>query len=74
MHADMPGFNRCQRLPSDKQQTSRNPTHSHLGNQDELLVPNQSCPTLKLKVPDWRTCAYTDGSCQTQNGKQEIGA
>eukprot|EP00983_Pelagomonas_calceolata_P050642 1142068-Pelagomonas_calceolata.AAC.1 len=27
-----------------------------------------------LKVPDWRTWAYTDGSCQTQNGKQEIGA
>eukprot|EP00983_Pelagomonas_calceolata_P002631 87382-Pelagomonas_calceolata.AAC.1 len=28
-HADMPGFKTCQRLPSDKQQTSRNPTYSH---------------------------------------------
>eukprot|EP00983_Pelagomonas_calceolata_P017691 556152-Pelagomonas_calceolata.AAC.1 len=27
-----------------------------------------------LKVPDWRTWAYTDGSCQIQNGKQETGA
>eukprot|EP00983_Pelagomonas_calceolata_P036281 1133455-Pelagomonas_calceolata.AAC.1 len=27
-----------------------------------------------LKIPDWRTWAYTDGSCHIQNGKQEIGA
>eukprot|EP00983_Pelagomonas_calceolata_P008096 262985-Pelagomonas_calceolata.AAC.1 len=26
------------------------------------------------KVPDWRTWAYTDGSCHIQNGKQEAGA
>eukprot|EP00983_Pelagomonas_calceolata_P007197 233911-Pelagomonas_calceolata.AAC.1 len=70
----MPGFDKCQRLPSDKQQTSRDPTYPHIGNQEELLVPNQSSPTLKLKVPEWRTWSYTDGSCQTQNGEQEIGA
>eukprot|EP00983_Pelagomonas_calceolata_P061817 1146992-Pelagomonas_calceolata.AAC.1 len=74
MHTDMPGFDECQRLPSDKQQTSRNPTYPHISNQEELLVPNQSSPTLMLKVPDWRTWAYTGGSCQIQNGKQEIGA
>eukprot|EP00983_Pelagomonas_calceolata_P037418 1136319-Pelagomonas_calceolata.AAC.4 len=27
-----------------------------------------------LKVPDWSTWAYTDGSCHIQNDKQEIGA
>eukprot|EP00983_Pelagomonas_calceolata_P002578 86095-Pelagomonas_calceolata.AAC.1 len=60
MHADMPGFEKCQRLPSDKQHISRYLTSQHVGNQEELLVPNQSSPTLKLKVPDWRTWAYTD--------------
>eukprot|EP00983_Pelagomonas_calceolata_P000204 6630-Pelagomonas_calceolata.AAC.1 len=60
MHADMPGFNECQRLPSDKKQISRNPTYQHISNQEELFVPNQFSPTLKLKVPDWRTWAYTD--------------
>eukprot|EP00983_Pelagomonas_calceolata_P024003 755721-Pelagomonas_calceolata.AAC.1 len=74
MHADMPGFNKRQRLPSDKQQTSRNPTYPYISNQEELFVPNQSSPTLMLQVPDWRTWAYTGGSCQIQNGKQEIGA
>eukprot|EP00983_Pelagomonas_calceolata_P016248 514320-Pelagomonas_calceolata.AAC.1 len=74
MHADMPGFQDCQRLPTNKQQTSRNPTCPHKGNQEELFVPNQSSPTLMLKVPDWRTWVYTDDSCYTQNGKQEIGA
>eukprot|EP00983_Pelagomonas_calceolata_P128300 1161498-Pelagomonas_calceolata.AAC.1 len=53
---------------------SRNPTSPHKGNQEQLFVPNQSSPTLMLKVPDWRALAYTDSSCQIQNGKQEIGA
>eukprot|EP00983_Pelagomonas_calceolata_P031132 977220-Pelagomonas_calceolata.AAC.1 len=60
MHADMPGFNKCQRLPSDKQKTSRKPTYPHISNQEELAVPYRSDPTLRLKVPDWRTWAYTD--------------
>eukprot|EP00983_Pelagomonas_calceolata_P085984 1156667-Pelagomonas_calceolata.AAC.1 len=38
-------------LPSDKQQTSRKPTYPHISNQEELFVPNQSGPTLMLKVP-----------------------
>eukprot|EP00983_Pelagomonas_calceolata_P056275 1144522-Pelagomonas_calceolata.AAC.1 len=74
MHTDMPGFNKCQCLPSEKQQTSRNPTYPHISDQGELFVPNQSSPTLMLKVPDRRTWAYTDGSCQIQNGKHEIGS
>eukprot|EP00983_Pelagomonas_calceolata_P031526 988872-Pelagomonas_calceolata.AAC.1 len=74
MHADMPGFNKRQRLPCDKQQTSRNPTYPHIGNQEELFVPKQSSPTLMLKVSEWSTWAYTDGSCQILNGIQKIGA
>eukprot|EP00983_Pelagomonas_calceolata_P006791 221668-Pelagomonas_calceolata.AAC.1 len=66
MHTDMPGFNKCQRLPSDRQQISRYLTSPHLGNQKELFVLNQSSLTLKLKVPGWRTWAYpaSDGRCQ----------
>eukprot|EP00983_Pelagomonas_calceolata_P029900 936373-Pelagomonas_calceolata.AAC.1 len=60
MHADMPGFQKFQHLPFDKQKTSRHPSYPHISNQEELLVPIQSSPTLKLKVPDWRTWTYTD--------------
>eukprot|EP00983_Pelagomonas_calceolata_P006355 209991-Pelagomonas_calceolata.AAC.1 len=78
MRADTPGFKTRRRLPSDKQHMSRNPSSSHIGNQEELFVLDQSSQpiwsTLKLKVPDWRTWAYTDGTCQIQNGIQEIGA
>jgi len=34
MHDDMPGFKKCQRLPSDKQLSSRNPTYPHIGNRE----------------------------------------
>eukprot|EP00983_Pelagomonas_calceolata_P085868 1156645-Pelagomonas_calceolata.AAC.1 len=44
------------------------PTYPHTGKQEELFVPNQSSPTLMLEVPDWRTWAYTDGSCRFQPG------
>eukprot|EP00983_Pelagomonas_calceolata_P022686 714016-Pelagomonas_calceolata.AAC.1 len=71
MHTDIPGFEKCQRLPSD---ISRNPTYPHISNQEGLFVPNQPSPTLMLKVPDLRRWAYTNGSCHIQNGKQEIGA
>eukprot|EP00983_Pelagomonas_calceolata_P063516 1147762-Pelagomonas_calceolata.AAC.2 len=74
MHARMPGFQKCQRLPSNKQQISRNPTNPHMCNQEELIPPNQLNPTLMLKVPDWRIWAYTDGSCHILSGKQETGA
>eukprot|EP00983_Pelagomonas_calceolata_P061687 1146926-Pelagomonas_calceolata.AAC.9 len=74
IHVNMPGSKKCQRLTSDKRQLSRIPTSPHIGNQEQLFVPDQSCPILMLKVPDWRTWIYTDGSCQIQNGIQEIGA
>eukprot|EP00983_Pelagomonas_calceolata_P011151 359138-Pelagomonas_calceolata.AAC.1 len=38
------------------------------------LVPFQSNPTLQLKVADWKSGAYTDGSCQVQDGKTVMGA
>eukprot|EP00983_Pelagomonas_calceolata_P019388 609742-Pelagomonas_calceolata.AAC.1 len=60
MQADMPGFDKRQRLPSDKRQISRYLTSPLVGNKEEYFVPNQPIPTLKLKVTDWRTWAYTD--------------
>eukprot|EP00983_Pelagomonas_calceolata_P032916 1030918-Pelagomonas_calceolata.AAC.1 len=74
MHAEMPGFKKCKRLPSDKQHISKNPSTPHINNLEEMFVPSQSNLTLMLKIPDWRTWAYTDGSCHIQNGKQGIGA
>jgi len=74
MHAVMPGFEKCKRLPSDKQQISRFFNNAPTDNHEVVPVPHQSNPNLALKVPDWRTWAYTDGSYHTRNGKQEIGA
>eukprot|EP00983_Pelagomonas_calceolata_P003991 129997-Pelagomonas_calceolata.AAC.1 len=37
-------------------------------------APRQSNAYLILKVVNWRTWAYTDGSCRAQNGQQETGA
>eukprot|EP00983_Pelagomonas_calceolata_P002788 92481-Pelagomonas_calceolata.AAC.1 len=36
--------------------------------------PCQSHPNLQFKIADWRSWAFTDGSCQVQNGKMVIGA
>jgi ribonuclease HI len=74
MHAHMPGFSKLERLPFDKQHISKHPRNSHMSIQDTDLVPSQSTTTITLKVADWRTWAYTDGSCLVHNGKQEIGA
>eukprot|EP00983_Pelagomonas_calceolata_P005332 173706-Pelagomonas_calceolata.AAC.1 len=75
MHADMPGFKKRERLPSGKQQTSRGARTVHIcSNQNRGSVPRQSNAHLTLKVADWRTWAYTGGSCHAQNGKQETGA
>eukprot|EP00983_Pelagomonas_calceolata_P028827 903136-Pelagomonas_calceolata.AAC.1 len=74
MHADMPELKKCERLPSDKQQISRGARTIHKGNQDRGSAPRQSNANLTLKVANWRTWAYTDGSCHAQNGKQETGA
>eukprot|EP00983_Pelagomonas_calceolata_P058542 1145531-Pelagomonas_calceolata.AAC.7 len=37
-------------------------------------VPFQSNSDLQLKVLDWKSLAYTDGSCRVQDGKTIIGA
>eukprot|EP00983_Pelagomonas_calceolata_P054672 1143803-Pelagomonas_calceolata.AAC.1 len=37
-------------------------------------TPCQSNPNLQLKVAGWKSWAYTDDSCQVQDGKTVIGA
>ena len=74
IHAVMPGFEKFKRLPSDKQQISRILNNAPTENLEVVSMPHQSNPNLALKVPDWRTWAYTDGSCQSRTGKQETGA
>ena len=73
MHAVMHGSDKFKRLPSDKQQICRNFNNTLTDNLEAVTVPRQSNPNLALKIPDWRTWAYTDGSCHSRNGKQEIG-
>eukprot|EP00983_Pelagomonas_calceolata_P039415 1137176-Pelagomonas_calceolata.AAC.1 len=34
-----------------------------------VKAPCQSHPNLQLTMANWRSWAYTDGSCQVQNGK-----
>jgi len=41
------------------------------------MAPNLTALTninLRLKVPDWRLWAYTDGSCLTYKSQQRVGA
>jgi hypothetical protein len=41
---------------------------------DEVAsISHQSKPGLTLKVADWNSWTYTDGSCHIQEGKQAIG-
>jgi hypothetical protein len=42
MHAHMPGFNKLERLPFDKQHVSKQPSYSHMSIQGTDLVPSQS--------------------------------
>eukprot|EP00983_Pelagomonas_calceolata_P030893 970510-Pelagomonas_calceolata.AAC.1 len=74
MHADMPGFKKCERLPSDKEQITRGATTAHIDIQSRDSIPSQSNANFTLKVANWRAWAYTDCSCHAQNGKQETGA
>jgi len=64
------GLKKFERLPSDHHHTVRNTIH----NQKLPLSPTQSRHHLVRKVNDWKTWAYTDGSCQIHQGKQVIGA
>ncbi|KAF5838953.1 hypothetical protein DUNSADRAFT_1898 [Dunaliella salina] len=69
----MPGFNKLEHLPFDKQHVSKHPKNPHMTVQETDLVPSQSSAILTLKVADWRTWAHTDGSYLVHNGKQGIG-
>jgi len=63
---------RFEKLYSDKMQTiicSHRPT---LG--DVAPLSHHSKPGLTLKIPDWKSWTYTDGSCHIQGGKTVIGA
>eukprot|EP00967_Tisochrysis_lutea_P074226 scaffold99609_cov18-Tisochrysis_lutea.AAC.2 len=64
----MPGFRKCERLPSKKRQVARNPCGQRIDGQEGAPITNHSSPNLTLKVPDCRTWAHTDGSCHKQNG------
>eukprot|EP00983_Pelagomonas_calceolata_P047010 1140428-Pelagomonas_calceolata.AAC.1 len=65
----MPGINTCEKLPLDKKQIAKVP---HKPATDITApIPCQSNPNLQLKVIGWKSRAYTDGSCQVQDG---IGA
>ena len=60
------GFNRFGRLPLNQQHTNKGTGP----NQDTPGIPTQSSPNLTKKVTNWKTWAYTDGSCKLHQGKQ----
>jgi len=48
---------------------------SHRPALGEVAPPSHhSKPRLTLKIPDWKSRTYTDGSCHNQEGKTVIGA
>eukprot|EP00983_Pelagomonas_calceolata_P118580 1160520-Pelagomonas_calceolata.AAC.1 len=66
-HAVMPGIEKCERLTLDKKRVAKVPCKSTAN--ITAPVPCQSNPNLQLKVAYWKSWAYTDGSCQVQDGK-----
>ena len=64
------GFNKFGRLFLDQQHTSKDTGP----NQDTPGIPTQSSQNLTKKVTNWKTWAYTDGSCKLHQGKQVTGA
>ena len=69
----LPGINPFLKLPWDVQQISyfTDQTRSAPAFTE---VPDRSRPELSLKIPNWRSLAYTDGSCYTEDSKQITGA
>eukprot|EP00983_Pelagomonas_calceolata_P066579 1149104-Pelagomonas_calceolata.AAC.3 len=58
----MPGIGKYEKLPLDKKQIAKVP---HKPATDiSAPIPCQSNPNLQIKVADWKSWAYTDGSCQ----------
>eukprot|EP00983_Pelagomonas_calceolata_P068769 1150059-Pelagomonas_calceolata.AAC.4 len=67
----MLGIRKCEKLPLDIKQNSKGPKRS--ASDISVKPPCQSHPNLQLKIADWRSWAYTDGSCHAQNGETVIG-
>eukprot|EP00983_Pelagomonas_calceolata_P004142 134526-Pelagomonas_calceolata.AAC.1 len=57
----MLGIRKCEKLPLDMKQISKGPKRS--ASDIPAKAPGQFHPNLQLKVADWRSWAYTDGSC-----------
>ena len=64
------GYNKFEKLPSAHQHIARPIENT----QEVPPPPDQSSWGLVRKVKDWKAWAYTDGSCQSHQGKQVIGA
>eukprot|EP00983_Pelagomonas_calceolata_P065687 1148689-Pelagomonas_calceolata.AAC.2 len=60
-HGVMPGIGKCEKLPLDKKQIAKVPKKPAVD--ITAPVPCQSNPNLQLEVADWKSWAYTDGSC-----------
>eukprot|EP00983_Pelagomonas_calceolata_P001617 54147-Pelagomonas_calceolata.AAC.1 len=71
-HAIMPGIGKCEKLPLDKKQIAKVPNRPAI----DITVPVtcQSNPNFQLKVAEWKSWPYTDGSCQVQDSKTVIRA
>eukprot|EP00983_Pelagomonas_calceolata_P117647 1160433-Pelagomonas_calceolata.AAC.3 len=68
----MLGIRKCEKLPLDTKHISKGSQRS--ASNITVKAPCQSHLNLQLKFANWRSWAYTDGSCQVQNGKAGIGA
>jgi len=72
-HAETaPGLKNFEKLHSDKMQTTMCSHRPTLG--DVAPLSHHSKLGLALKIPDWKSWTYTDGSCHIQGGKTIIGA
>eukprot|EP00983_Pelagomonas_calceolata_P053013 1143107-Pelagomonas_calceolata.AAC.1 len=61
----------CSSLPTSMYRNVGLPKKDQFRYLDRLVDKQMN---LQLEVADWRSWAYTDGSCQVQNGKTVIGA
>eukprot|EP00983_Pelagomonas_calceolata_P074858 1152735-Pelagomonas_calceolata.AAC.4 len=63
MHAVMPGFTKCERLLSDKQQFTRDPHTSHTNDQTGVTTTSQSIPTLMRLLPSHPSKNFVERRC-----------
>ncbi len=59
------------KLLTDKKVLANSPNNPTVN--EDALAPNQSHPHLELKIQNWKSWAYTDGSCSVLDGYQVIG-